>query len=303
MRSRRWGVTRAIIRQTFKGMRRRLTSQWVTIGSVAAMQSIFAATLLLAFNLDRLSEQWERGGDVLVFLKPGLSNTSLERVAAITQSWEGVKQTTLRTPQDALAELQRSLGADIVGGELNAEILPATLEVDFTDTSTKEDQLAMRARMLQLAEVDEIEAVIEGHGLLAKLYTLREKIGLWRWIIGAWVGLSVAFVLSQFVRLNLHQRRREVQVLESVGASRLFILSPLVIEGALQSTLGSVAALWLVEELLSSQSQSAEMMGELLQFTPLSLSWELRLLFILGSVCLGIIASWRAASSFLKDPS
>ena len=84
MKIRRLGVLRSVIRQTLKGMARRLTSQWVTVGSVAAMQSIFAATLLLAFNLDRLSEQWERGGDVLVFLKPGLSQTSLEHVSAIT---------------------------------------------------------------------------------------------------------------------------------------------------------------------------------------------------------------------------
>ena len=71
-RGRAWGVVRSVLRQTCKGMGRRLTAQWVTVGSVAAMQSIFAATLLLAFNLDELAEQWEKGGDVLVFLKPGI---------------------------------------------------------------------------------------------------------------------------------------------------------------------------------------------------------------------------------------
>lgn len=300
MTDRRWGVLRSIIRQTLKGMGRRMTTQWVTIGSVAAMQSIFAATLLLAFNLDRLSEQWERGGDVLVFLKPGLSQTDFERVAAITQSWEGVKLTTLRTPRDALAELQRSLGAELVSGELSADVLPATLEIDFVEGSPEEDQLAMRARILQLPEVDEIEAVIEGHGLLARLYALREWIGVWRWVVGIWVGLSVVFVLNQFVRLNLHQRRREVEVLESVGASRAFILSPLVIEGSLQAALGSLSALWLVERLFSSQESGAEMMSQLLQFTPQPLSWGLSASFILGSMLLGATASWRAASAFLS---
>lgn len=301
MKIRRLGVLRSVIRQTLKGMARRLTSQWVTVGSVAAMQSIFAATLLLAFNLDRLSEQWERGGDVLVFLKPGLSQTSLEHVSAITQSWEGVKLTILRTPQDALAELQRSLGAEVVDGELTADVLPATLEIDFVDGSTREEQLAMRARLLQMSEVDEVEAVIEGHGLLARLYALREWIGVWRWVVGVWVGLSVAFVLNQFVRLNLYQRRREVEVLESVGASRLFILSPLVIEGSLQAMLGSVAALWLVESLLSQQAQNTALMSELLQFSPQPLSWGLSFSFVVGSATLGAIASWRAATDFLRD--
>lgn len=297
---RAWGVIRSVLRQTLKGMSRRLTAQWVTVGSVAAMQSIFAATLLLAFNLDELAEQWERGGDVLVFLKPGISSVDQERIATITQSWDGVHKITLRTPEDAIIELQRSLGSDLLDAEVSAEILPATLEVDFDDESTVEDQLKMRARLLSLPEVNEVEAVIEGRGLLAQLYALREWIGVWRWAIGVWVGLSVAFVLNQFVRLNLYQRRREVEVLEAVGASRAFILSPLMIEGGIQSALGSMAALGLVERLLSSQESGTLMMTELLQFTPQPLSWELSVAFVLGSMSLGAIASWRAANAFLR---
>ena len=38
------GVLRAVLRQTILGMTRRLPTQWVMIASVAAMQSILAAT-------------------------------------------------------------------------------------------------------------------------------------------------------------------------------------------------------------------------------------------------------------------
>ena len=89
-------------------------------------------------------------------------------------------------------------------------------------------------------------------------------------------------------------------MLEAVGASRLFILSPLIIEGGVQSALGSLAALGLVERLLSSQESGAVMMTELLQFTPQPLSWGLSVAFELGSMSLGAIASWRAASAFLR---
>ena len=143
--------------------------------------------------------------------------------------------------------------------------------------------------------------MIEGRGLLAKLYELRELIAFWRWIIGGWVGLSIMFVFSQFVRLNLHQRRREVEVLNSVGATRVFILSPLVIEGGLQAALGSVAALWIVESILDSQKVGADMVSELLLFTPQPLSLALSILFVLISTLLGIIASWRSAVYFLKN--
>lgn len=296
----RFGVLRSIVRQTVLGMLRRLPTQWVMIACVAAMQSILAATLLLAFNLDRLSEQWERGGDVLVFLKPGTTQTEYERLSALVESWDGIDQLMLKTPYEAFKELESSLGAEFLGDSFEVEVLPATIEIEFEDQVSEDDQLQFRAKLLQRSEVDEVEAVIEGRGLLAKLYELRELIAFWRWIIGSWVGLSIMFVFSQFVRLNLHQRRREVEVLNSVGATRLFILSPLVIEGGLQAALGSITALWIVESILNSQKVGADMMSELLLFSPEPLSFGLSLIFVGISTSLGVIASWRSATYFLS---
>ena len=295
-----FGVLRAILRQTILGMGRRFTTQWVMVACVAAMQSIFAATLLLAFNLDLLSAQWERGGDLLIFIKPSATQTKYEQLTAMVQSWSGVKEVSLKTPQDALIELERSLGSDILLSGFDEQVLPATLEVDFDDTLSQESQLQYRAKLLQEPEVDEVESVIEGRGLLARLYELREMIAIWRWIIGLWVGLSVMFVFSQFVKLHLHQRRREVEVLNSVGATKSFILAPLVIEGGLQAALGSLFALWIVEGILANQQLGAEMVSELLMYSPQPLSVGLSSTFIMGSTLLGAASSWRSATLFLR---
>lgn len=301
MRGTRLGVLRSITRQTLLGMVRRLPTQWVMIACVAAMQSILAATILLAFNLDQLSEQWERGGDVLVFLKPRVSETQYERLTSLVASWPSVAELTLKTPLEAFRELEKSLGSDLLDDSFDFGVLPATIEIVFAEDSSEEEQLHIRARLLQRSEVDEVEAVIEGRGLIAKLYELRELIAFWRWIIGGWVSLSIMFVFSQFVRLNLHQRRREVEVLSSVGATRAFILSPLVIEGGLQAALGSVTALWIVESILNSQQVGADMVSELLLFTPQPLSLLLSVTFVMVSTALGVIASWRSAVYFLKN--
>ena len=293
------GVLRAVLRQTILGMTRRLPTQWVMIASVAAMQSILAATLLLAFNLDRLSEQWQRGGDLLVFLKPGISETRYEQLSSQLESLEQVENLSLKTPQEALIELQNSLGDEFLGDSFAGEVLPATIEIEFIEGIEASTLVEFRASLLQYPEVDEVESVIEGRGLLAKLYEFRELIAFWRWIIGLWVGLSIMFVFSQFVRLNLHQRRREVEVLNSVGATRFFILSPLVIEGGLQACIGSMTALWIVESILDSQKVGAEMVSELLLFEPEPLSFLLSLSFIILSTVLGMIASWRSAVYFL----
>ena len=156
MRGTRLGVLRSITRQTLLGMIRRLPTQWVMIACVAAMQSILAATILLAFNLDQLSEQWERGGDVLVFLKPRVTEIQCERLTSVIEAWPGVAELSLKTPLEAYKELEKSLGAELLDDSFDFGVLPATIEIIFAQDLSKEEQLRIRARLLQRSEVDEV---------------------------------------------------------------------------------------------------------------------------------------------------
>ena len=61
-------MIRPILAQTIRGILSHPTSVLITIGTVSASLSILVAALCAAFNLDRLSAQWEKGGDVLLSL-------------------------------------------------------------------------------------------------------------------------------------------------------------------------------------------------------------------------------------------
>src|SRR5262249_3739577 len=54
---------------------------------------------------------------------------------------------------------------------------------------------------------------------------------------------AVASVISSTMRLLLHRRRIEVEVLKLVGASNHFVRRPFVIEGATQGALGAALAI------------------------------------------------------------
>ena len=291
-------MIRPIIAQTVRGILSHPTSVLITIGTVSASLSILVATLCVAFNLDRLSAQWEEGGDLLVFLTPGLQSQEVEEYVKSLRAWKEIEALNLHTSQDALAELEEVLGNSILQ-DLASDVLPATLEIELQSELSEVDQLTLRAKLLNLEWVDEVESVTEGRGLLARLYQLRAS--LWIWLIGIWIAVSVAFIIDQLVRLNLFHRRQELDVLRAVGATERFIQWPLMLEGALQTAFGALMALLLIWSLLETLIDSDGVLMRLFQFQFQFLPNWSSFLFIVGCASVGWISSWRASRLFLRQ--
>jgi cell division transport system permease protein len=86
------------------------------------------------------------------------------------------------------------------------------------------------------------------------------------------------------MRLLLHRRRAEVEVLKLVGATDAFVRRPFVVEGATQGAAGAFAAIVLLGVLfLIVRGRFDQELSALLGVTPSFLPWHLAL----GMVALG----------------
>jgi cell division transport system permease protein len=91
-------------------------------------------------------------------------------------------------------------------------------------------------------------------------------------------------VIGSTMRLLLHRRRCEVEVLKLVGATDAFVCRPFVIEGATQGAAGAAASIVMLGALfLIMQGRFDQELSGLLGVTPAFLPWH----FALGMVALG----------------
>jgi cell division transport system permease protein len=75
--------------------------------------------------------------------------------------------------------------------------------------------------------------------------------------IAAVLLMGAAFTAAAVVRLSLHARRDEIDIMQLVGAPFTFIRGPFVVEGMLLGGVGAMAALvalWLLYRMLSAWS-------------------------------------------------
>ena len=291
----------ALLRQTLKSLTRAPLAQLITIALLAVSLSLLALSATLLMNLDRLSERWGDGGELLVVLSPGLEPARYEALRSSLLMIEGVKSATLQSPQEAQEEMSEAVHLSLEELSSALQALPGTIELRVLEPNEPARLSAIRAQVLDTAGVLEIASVSDGEGLLAQLYSLRKALSSWLWLLGAWVALSVSFLITQLVRLTLYQRQRELDIWVTVGASELLILGPIMIEAALQTGLGAWLALAGVNSALEGlQAGGAQTLSLIeLELSPLPLSGRLAL--ILASMLLGAISSFRVARSALRE--
>ena len=117
--------------------------------------------------------------------------------------------------------------------------------------------------------------------------------------LGAVLALAAFLIVANTIRLAIHARRDEVEILALVGASRAFIGTPFLLEGALQGTVGaglSLAFLYLLFRIASA------LLGTSLAFLighgePAFFSAGEGVVFVLAGGALGLAGSLSALAS------
>jgi cell division transport system permease protein len=128
-------------------------------------------------------------------------------------------------------------------------------------------------------------------------------------IMGAFLGgfllLAVVFIVSNTIKLTIYARKDEIEVLNLVGATRMFIKAPFLIEGILQGAAGSSLALAVLSLCYFTFLHEA---GNFLAFNPGTagisfLPPEYLMALFCGGVLLGFVGSLVSLKRFVSTES
>ncbi len=211
--------------------------------TVAAVTTIIVAlmvvgtALLLGLNVSRLAAALEAQVEVVAFLRDGLAPSELARTRDAIAALPGVRAARYVSRTEALARLRERLGdAAAFDDPETAKLLPDSVEVSLADPGSTKVVAASIARTTGVEEVtygaqvtDRLLALTRGVRIVAALLTL------------FLTGVALIVVVNT-IRLTVIARRREIEIMQLVGATRWFIQWPLLLEGALEGVAAAAAA-------------------------------------------------------------
>ncbi len=219
---------------------------WANIFTLVAVTMVSLLAGLFMLTLHNINQELlKTRGEVQfqVFWEP-----STERDAYISQ-WEklseieGLREIHTFTPQNALTQLSSALDKDGDFSYLNnSNPLPPTALLSFSVEPGASDENWASDLLKRLKSLKGVEKV---HYNPMQIDLARGWINLTKtvvWPVIAFLGLVVALVVGNTMRLSLMTRKDEIEILYLVGAKQWFIRLPILTGGAVQGLLGGALA-------------------------------------------------------------
>jgi len=251
-------------------------------------------------NVDRLTRSIEDQYQITVYLADGVTPERVTEVADGLRNVQGVRQVTHLDPESFRGRFIETAGAEIDGiAEVTTDVFPSVLEVGLEPDYREKMDLAAFAG--KVSRIDAVESVETHEGWLQQLKGFAGILGLVAAVFGISVLLCAVFIVANTIKLAFIKRQRVVEVMRLFGATRNLIEAPVLLEGALQGLVGSLAALalaWALVAAIDARIASILGGGEAWSVVFVPASWAV--LFIAVCAAVGVVGAHLASARALR---
>jgi cell division transport system permease protein len=268
----------------------------MTIIVLAVALTLPTALHVTLDNVERISQGWERLDTISVFLKGEIEELQAMRMASRLSSWPEIAAVDPISPQQGLAELAGQLDLAELETEIRDNPLPWVLEV------TPDTDAGLPTLVSRLERETEVEQVVVDLQWLERLDAILAVISQLVLLLAILFAVGVAFIIANTIRMDIQNRREEIEVMALVGATAGFIRRPFLYSGLWFGLLGGTLA-WLLVRigLLVLSTPIARLSGSYhTNFHLHAPSLEVSALLILGSGLFGILGSWLVVGQHLR---
>jgi len=210
---------------------------------IAVTLALPAAINLIVKNARTVSGSWDNALDFSVFLRPQLSASDAGKLAQLIGQRADVDAVDLILADDALAEFKQQSGFGAALDQLNDNPLPHTLVVRPGPGNTSASLILLQEEIGNLPETDHVQVDTEWvQRFHAILDIVRQAIT----IGAALLGIAIVVIIGNTIRLDIENRREEIEVTKLIGASNAFVRRPFLWTGFWYGLFGGLMALALV---------------------------------------------------------
>jgi cell division transport system permease protein len=228
------GAVTRLARQPFASL--------LTILVIATALALPAGLRVAVNNAEAVSDSWQSAADFTVYLKMDVSEEAARETARAIEQRADVAGVTVIDRTAALAEFRNRSGFGEALDALDSNPLPHTLVVHPVDgLATDVEALGQAMAALPQAELVQIDTAWVAR--LRAMLALADRLVDFATVL---LGLAVAIVVGNTIRLEINNRSVEIEVTKLVGGTDGFIRRPFLYLGLCYGLAGAVTALLIV---------------------------------------------------------
>lgn len=287
-----------LLRETLLGLRRGGWMNWAAVSTVTVLLFLFGMSLQASWKLEGLLNQFGSQVEVFVYLDPG---AQVEKVMPLVGKLPQVTEVKKISKEQAWASLVKELGiSDIDGATEQLEGNPLVDELKVKARTSK-DVPTLAEQLAKIPGVDDVQYMDE---VLKRMQQLNQGLSWVSLTITTVLTLTAVAVITTTIRLIVMARRREIEIMQLVGATTSWIYLPFILQGIAFGVAGAAIAWVLITSvqhflanLLANAPDFIKYVAGGAQPNPIQLLLLPLLLFSLGS-SVGLMGSLFAVRRF-----
>lgn len=254
-----------ILKEGLSGFKRAKLSMVASILTVAISLLLLSSFSILLLNANTVIESLRDKVEMEAFLQDPMTAQEVAAIQARMRSVEGVRDVQFISKDDAARIFQEQFGEDIYR-VLDFNPLPASVKI-FLQDGYKTAAAAERI-FTDIKGIDGVEDVIYRKTLLEMLDKRVTTILGFAFGIGLFITISSIFLVANTIRLAIYAKRKIIQTMKLIGATRRFIRTPFILEGLVQGLMGGLLACGVVFTISHYLVQWADPLAEFLEVEP-----------------------------------
>lgn len=287
-------------KEGFIGLVRHMAMSISSIMAVTVTLFLVSLFLLLTVNLQQITTSVQSKVQIHVQI---LNEVSLDQIGELKREIleiSGVVQVDFSDKDKELDRFIASYGEEgkifeMYRGEKNP--LRNAFIIDVSEGELI-DQVSTKIRLL-----DGIESVNYGGLNALKLIEILNSIRDSGLILVSVLGLLAIFLITNTIKMSIHSRMSEIQIMRTIGATNGFIRSPFLIEGILIGILGSILPIIITifGYQYIYQSLNGVLLSSIFILRPVfPFVFELSYLIALLGISVGLLGSFISVSRYLR---
>ncbi len=288
----------ATFRYAFRDAMRIMKAHWgvslLTLLTASAVFFLVGGTALFSLNMKQVTSSIEGDLSIQAFID---QEKDAQAVANAMKGLPWVSSVKLISPEEALGKLRAKLGNQAKAVTLlGKNPLPWTVEIG---SKRAQDVQSIVRELLSNGAVDDVVYAGALAERLAKVSSMSGKVAVAVLLVAVVVS---ALVLFNTIRIAVYSRKQEISVMLLVGATRLYVALPFVIQGVFIGLFGSLIAVGVIQlfygDVIASLSSTLPLLhfiqeGEILH--------RLYGILVGTGVMVGWLCSWMAVSRFISQ--
>ena len=271
--------------------------------SVAAVVVTIACLLIvgsfsaLVYNVSEVVDKLNETNEVLAFIDEKIDDEQeAQSVVTAINSLQNIDDAKLITREEALEAFkaeQKDAGA--LDG-VDASVLRHRIRVILLENDKMEETVKQIEKIPGVAEVSASYALAQGFTTMENVLQIVSVA-----IISILLVISL-LIISNTVKLAMHDRQDEIAIMKMVGATNGFIRLPYIVEGFTLGIFSAAAAFgleWMLYDWLLRELEEVDTL-KMFQFVPFQqLLLPMIAIFAGAGLFVGVVGSWTSIRKFM----